>query len=123
MVYKIMVDYRKIDLDGLFNKFKTLGADICFSDGLIYIHFLDNKPLSVSDIMKEENINNYYLEQIIEKPKTGENNLIDRWVYEKLEEDIEYSINLNYQDRLQTMLDNIIAIKKLLERKEESNNE
>lgn len=117
MVAKIYTDLEKINLNKLYEKFRNHDIDFCIAKEVIYIHYSnyrDNNPVSISYIMKELNIKNFYCKEITEKPDFYDGNFIHQWCYEKIEEDMEEKINFEKQEVLQDMMNSINKCRELL---------
>lgn len=117
MVAKIYTDLEKINLNKLLEKFRQYGIDFCIAGEIIYIHYSNyrnNNPLSISYIMKELNIKNFYCKEIVKEPCLRDGNFIHQWCYEKLEKDTEEKINFEQQESLQNMMNSINKCRELL---------
>lgn len=120
MVARIYMDLEQVDLNVLFEKFHSNNIDFCLANEVVYIHYSNyrnNNPVSISYIMKELNIDNFYYKEIKEKPDFHDGNFIHQWCYEKIEQDIEEKLNIEEQEALKQMMDSIEKCKKLLKNK------
>ena len=111
MVYKLVFDVKEVDLNKLFKAFETQGLDFCFADECVYIHDPRESAhqfSTISDIMREVNNDNYFLQKITNRPSSDcVKNFANIWIMEKIDEDDLRKFESKRQKELREMQKNI----------------
>lgn len=126
MLYKINLEFDKIDLNVCFAKFKQYGYEIysCLDEVYLHIDILqDNKQVPIADIMKEANIQHYVIRVLSQREDIEElPSFAKAWCYEKFYEDERKEFEQQHQVELKQMIENISQVQKMLEDARQTNN-
>lgn len=127
MVYKVMVDLDKVDLNKLMALVKKEGVEFCVADDSLFFHVIHTTPTKISNLMKRVNTSGFVIKQLTERPVHPDESFSQLWCFEKFNEDETRKFEEEHQTELQKMADNIEKIRQglikdnLLKEKEEPN--
>lgn len=114
MLFKVVVDLEQVDLNKLFANFNKNKVEICVANESLFLYTKANSQPSIGTIMKETNIENYFIKEIKEKPDINDGGFSQNWCRERLEQDEELQITSENQRQLNQMMKNIDDIKESL---------
>ena len=118
MLKKVVFDADCVDLNSLFKMLQESTINFCFVDDVLYCFELDNSQKSITNIMKELNITNVFINTTgVEKDSLPD--FVRSWASRLIEDEKERKINEERQDELQQMMHNIESIKALIESRKE----
>ena len=118
MLKKVVFDADCVDLNALFKMLQESAINFCFVEDVLYCFELDNSQKSITNIMKELNITNVFINTTgVEKDSLPD--FVRSWASRLIEDEKERKINEERQDELQQMMHNIESIKALIESKKE----
>ena len=115
MIYKVLVDLDKVDLNLLVKKLKNDDMEFCMAEDCLYFHTKYDTSTKISNLMKRVNTSGFVVKPVTEKPRHPEISFADLWCFEKMNEDELREFNENHQKELQTMMDNIESIRQAVE--------
>lgn len=118
MLKKVVFDADCVDLNALFKMLQESAINFCFVEDVLYCFESDNSQKSITNIMKELNITNVFINTTgVEKDSLPD--FVRSWASRLIEDEKERKINEERQDELQQMMHNIESIKALIESKKE----
>ena len=118
MLKKVVFDADCVDLNSLFKMLQESTINFCFVEDILYCFEPDNSQKSITNIMKELNITNVFINTTgVEKDSLPD--FVRSWASRLIEDEKERKINEERQDELQQMMHNIESIKALIESKKE----
>lgn len=118
MLKKVVFDADCVDLNSLFKMLQESTINFCFVEDVLYCFEPDNSQKSITNIMKELNITNVFINTTgVEKDSLPD--FVRSWASRLIEDEKERKINEERQDELQQMMHNIESIKALIESKKE----
>lgn len=118
MLKKVVFDADCVDLNALFKMLQESAINFCFVEDVLYCFEPDNTQKSITNIMKELNITNVFINTTgVEKDSLPD--FVRSWASRLIEDEKERKINEERQDELQQMMHNIESIKALIESKKE----
>lgn len=114
MLKKVVFDADCVDLNLLFKMLQESAINFCFVEDVLYCFEPDNSQKSITNIMKELNITNVFINTTgVEKDSLPD--FVRSWASRLIEDEKERKINEERQDDLQQMMHNIESIKALIE--------
>ena len=118
MLKKVVFDADCVDLNSLFKMLQESTINFCFVEDVLYCFEPDNSQKSITNIMKELNITNVFINTTgVEKDSLPD--FVRSWASRLIEDEKERKINEERQDELQQMMHNIESIKALIESKKQ----
>lgn len=118
MLKKVVFDADCVDLNALFKMLQESAINFCFVEDVLYCFEPDNTQKSITNIMKELNITNVFINTTgVEKDSLPD--FVRSWASRLIEDEKERKINEERQDELQQMMHNIESIKALIESRKE----
>lgn len=118
MLKKVVFDADCVDLNALFKMLQESAINFCFVEDVLYCFEPDNSQKSITNIMKELNITNVFINTTgVEKDSLPD--FVRSWASRLIEDEKERKINEERQGELQQMMHNIESIKALIESKKE----
>ena len=118
MLKKVVFDADCVDLNSLFKMLQESTINFCFVEDVLYCFEPDNSQKSITNIMKELNITNVFINTTgVEKDSLPD--FVRFWASRLIEDEKERKINEERQDELQQMMHNIESIKALIESRKE----
>lgn len=118
MLKKVVFDADCVDLNSLFKMLQESTINFCFVEDVLYCFEPDNSQKSITNIMKELNITNVFINTTgVEKDSLPD--FVRSWASRLIEDEKERKINEERQDELQQMMHNIESIKALIESRKE----
>lgn len=118
MLYKLIFDVEKVDFQAFIDILKQQQIEACFANDFFYLHTTNNKPVPIRMIMKKIKVSDYFATEITEEPKIISQSLAEYWCLEKFRADAQQRFDEEHRKEFQQMLDNIAAVKELIEKKQ-----
>ena len=108
MIYKLTLDFSSINLNVLVEEFTKNNIEVCFGEDCLYIYspHLQHQR-QISNIMKENKIQNYFFKELTSPPTRTPTNYVQTWLLEKFNQQEYLRFEEQHQAELKKAQDNI----------------
>ena len=108
MIGKLVVDYEEASLGNLLKLLTDKDVECCVDGDNIYLYYNENhRRLSISNIMKEKKIQNYFFKELTSPPTRTPTNYVQTWLLEKFNEQERLRFEEQHQAELKKAQENI----------------
>ena len=108
MIGKLVVDYEEVSLGDLLEFLTEKGVECCVDGDSIYLYYNeDHRRLSISNIMKDKKIQNYFFKELTSPPTHTPTNYVQTWLLEKFNQQEYLRFEEQHQAELKKAQDNI----------------
>lgn len=116
MIYKLTLDFSSINLNVLVEEFTKNNIEVCFGEDCLYIAYIKNpKMVPISNILRENKIQNYFFKELTSPPTKEPTNYVETWILEKFNEEERIKKEAEQQKTIRKILDDIENFRVLLQ--------